>query len=54
MKVMIGLRIEPKLKDLLQKLADGENRTLSNFILNAVLTYLREHKGIEDWRKAKD
>jgi len=47
---MIGLRIEPELKKLLQDLADSENRTLSNFIVNAILTYLKEHKGI-DWKK---
>ena len=47
---MIGLRVEPKFKKFLQKLADGENRTLSNFIMNALSTYIKEHKGI-DWRK---
>ncbi|MFZ7128141.1 MAG: DUF1778 domain-containing protein [Desulfobacterales bacterium] len=49
---MLGIRVEPELKKLLQKLADEENRTLSNFVLNAVMTYLQEHKGIPDWKKA--
>ena len=48
---MMGLRIDPELKKFLQKMADDENRTLSNFIINAVLTYIKDHKGI-DWKKA--
>ena len=51
MKKMMGLRIDPELKKFLQKIADDENRTLSNFIINAVLTYIKVHKGI-DWKKA--
>ena len=50
---MIGLRIDPELKQRLQELADEENRSLSNFVINAILTFLKEHKGI-DWRKEKE
>ena len=50
MKTLLGVRVEPELKVLLQKLADGENRNLSNFVVNAVITYLKDHKGIDDWR----
>jgi uncharacterized protein (DUF1778 family) len=50
MKTMIGLRVSPKFKDFLQSQADKENRTLSNFITNAVLTYVKDHKGVE-WRE---
>jgi len=49
---MIGLRVTEEFKVFLQKLADGENRTLSNFIENAVLTYIKEQKGV-DWKKTK-
>jgi uncharacterized protein (DUF1778 family) len=52
MKIMLGIRIEPEFKNLLQKLADEENRSLSNFVINALLTYLKEHKGV-DWKKSK-
>jgi uncharacterized protein (DUF1778 family) len=52
MKIMIGLRVTEEFKAFLQKQADGENRTLSNFIENAVLTYIKEHKG-GDWKKSK-
>ena len=44
---MIGIRIEPELKEHLQKLADEENRSLSNFVVNATLTYIKEHKDID-------
>jgi uncharacterized protein (DUF1778 family) len=50
MKIMLGIRVEPKLKDLLQKLADEENRSLSNFVINAILTFIKEHKAV-DWKK---
>jgi predicted transcriptional regulator len=51
MKIMLGIRVEPELKKLLQKLADEENRSLSNFAINAILTFIKEHKGV-DWKKA--
>ena len=43
---MIGFRVTEKLKQALQKLADEENRTLSSFLLNAVLYYIRKERGI--------
>ena len=49
---MLGVRVDPDLKDVLQKLADEENRSLSNFVINALLTYIKEHKGV-DWKKSK-
>ena len=45
---MIGIRLEPELKELLQKVAKEERRSLSNFMVHAALTYLKERKGI-DW-----
>ena len=46
---MIGIKVDPEFKEFLQKLAEGENRNLSNFITNAILTYLKDHKNI-DWK----
>ena len=46
---MIGIRLEPELKELLQKVAKEERRSLSNFMVHAALTYLKEHKNM-DWR----
>ena len=45
---MIGIRLEPELKELLQKAAKEERRSLSNFMVHAALTYLKKRKGI-DW-----
>ena len=42
---MIGLRVSEKFKNLLEEQAKSENRTLSNFIKNALVHYLEE-KGI--------
>ena len=47
---MIGIRLEPELKEFLQKAAKEERRSLSNFMVHTALTYLKEHKGI-DWQK---
>jgi len=52
MKIMIGLKVDTEFKKFLQKMAEDENRSLSNFILNAVLTYIKDHKGV-DWKKTK-
>ena len=49
---MIGFRVSKEFKDFLQKIADEENRTLSGFLNNAVLTYIKEHHAI-DWKKDK-
>jgi len=50
MKIMIGFRVTKEFKKFLQQLADDENRTLSSFLTNAVLTYVKEHKGVT-WKK---
>ena len=52
MKIMIGFRVTSEFKEFLQKLADRENRTLSSFLYNALIYYIKkEHK--LDWRKEK-
>ena len=38
--MLLVARVEPELKNLLQKLADVENHNLSNFVVNAVISYL--------------
>ena len=44
---MIGFRVTSEFKKLLEKLADEENRNLSNFMENAILTYIKDHKDID-------
>jgi hypothetical protein len=52
MKIMIGFKATEKFKDFLKSLAKKENRTLSNFIFNALQTYVKEHHGVE-WDEDK-
>ena len=52
--IMIGFRVTEKLKLVLQKLADEENRTLSSFLLNAVLYYIRKEKDINLTREGEE
>ncbi|MBW2341819.1 MAG: CopG family transcriptional regulator [Deltaproteobacteria bacterium] len=47
---MIGFRVTKEFKKFLEELADSENRTLSSFLLNAILYYIKEEKGI-DYKK---
>jgi hypothetical protein len=47
MKKLLGLKIDVDLKANLEKLAKDDNRSLSSFILNAVLIYVKEHHGID-------
>jgi predicted transcriptional regulator len=46
-KVTIGLKISPEIKKKLEQLADQENRSLSNWILNAIITYAKEHQNAD-------
>ena len=53
MRVMIGFKAEQEFKAFLQKLAEKENRSLSSFIINALIIYIRDHYKI-DWHKVKN
>ena len=50
---MIGFKATKEFKEFLKKMAEQENRTLSNFIVNALLTYIKEHQGV-DWKAEKE
>ncbi len=49
MKVVISFKVDEKIRAALKKLADKENRSLSNYILTLLLKNLQEH-GV-DWRE---
>ena len=53
-KVTIGLKVSDKFKERLLQLANRENRNLSNWILNAILTYAEDHMGIDPADLKKD
>ena len=48
---MIGVRLEPKLKQLLENIADEDERSLSNLVRLIIIDWLKTQKGI-DWKKA--
>jgi hypothetical protein len=50
MKIMIGFKASNEFKKFLEKQADTENRSLSNFIVNALIVYTKEHHSI-DWKE---
>jgi len=50
---MIGIKVEPEIKKVLQKLADDESRNLSNFCFHAIKVYVKEHFKIDIEKKPK-
>ena len=42
-KIMIGIKVSEKFKSLLEEQAKAENRSLSNFVKNALVQYLEEN-----------
>jgi uncharacterized protein (DUF1778 family) len=46
-KILIEIKVEPDLKEILKEAGRDENRSLSNFIKHCHLTYLKEKKGID-------
>ncbi|MCK4728875.1 MAG: ribbon-helix-helix protein, CopG family [Desulfobacterales bacterium] len=50
-KMVISFKIDEKIKAALQKLAEDENRSLSNYVTTLLLEHLKS-KNI-DWHKVK-
>ncbi len=50
---MIGFKASTGFKEFLQQMAKRENRSLSNFIVNALITYAREKHGVE-WKEESE
>ena len=46
-EIMIGFKATKKFREFLQEMAKKENRTLSNFITNALLIYISEHLSVK-------
>jgi predicted transcriptional regulator len=51
MKVTLSFKVDEKLKDAILKLAEEENRSLSNYVVTLLIRHLDE-KGI-NWRDSK-
>ena len=46
-KILIGIKVAARFKEILQEAARDENRSLSNFIKHCLITYLKEKKDID-------
>lgn len=47
--MVLSFKVDPRIKKALLKLAEKENRSLSNYVITLILRHLEE-KGV-DWRK---
>ena len=50
---MIGIKVEPEIKEVLQKLADQESRNLSNFCYHTIKIYVKDHFKIDIEKQPK-
>jgi len=51
MKVTLSFKVDEKLKEAILKLAEEENRSLSNYVVTVLIRHLNE-KGV-NWRDDK-
>ncbi len=51
---MIGIKVEPEIKEALQKLADQESRNLSNFCYHAIKVYVKDYYKIDIEKQPKE
>ena len=49
MKTTLSFKVDPRLKEAIQKLAEKENRALSNYVVTVLIKHL-DKLGI-DWRQ---
>ena len=53
MSKTVTLRLKDNLYNLLRRLAEKDNRTLSNFIETATVRYIEEHEFADEYEKAE-
>ena len=46
-KVTMAIKIDEKVKNKLKELAEKEDRNLSNFVLRAVSSHVKEHHRVD-------
>lgn len=47
MKLLVNIRIDKEIKRFIEEYASKERRSISNFITNAILTYVKDHHGAD-------
>jgi predicted transcriptional regulator len=53
MSKTITLRLDDKIYGIFQNLAQGENRTISNFIETSVLRYIEQNQYVDEFEMAE-
>jgi len=51
MKMSLSFKVDPRLKKALEKLAQSENRSMSNYVVTLLMRHIEE-QGI-NWREEK-
>jgi len=49
-KMSLSFKVDPRMKDALEALAEKENRSLSNYVITVLMKHLEERE--VDWRRA--
>jgi uncharacterized protein (DUF1778 family) len=47
MKLLVNFRLDKEIKKFIEEFASKERRSVSNFITNAILTYVKDHHGAD-------
>jgi uncharacterized protein (DUF1778 family) len=47
MKILVNIRLDKAIKSFIEEHATKERRSLSNFITNGILTYIKDHHGAD-------
>ena len=47
MKLLVNIRLDKGIKKFIEEYATKERRSISNFITNGILTYIKDHHGAD-------
>jgi uncharacterized protein (DUF1778 family) len=47
MKILVNIRLEKEIKKFIEEYATKERRSISNFVTNGILTYIKDHHDVE-------
>ena len=47
MKILVNMRLDKEIKAFIEEYASKERRSISNFITNGILTYIKDHHGVD-------
>jgi uncharacterized protein (DUF1778 family) len=47
MKILVNIRLDKEVKTFIEEYATKERRSISNFITNGILTYIKDYHGTD-------